>query len=350
MITIFFFFFRMGSISYNGRETHDKNCNRHIIMEIRRTHSIMPGKDMLGADIKKKQQPTSTASPAVIGGAFRRGFFTVIKQKASVADWGVRLGYVMRFHVMNPSKRHSVLRRWRGEKNLIRFWSGRKRVGFSCIHPSWRHVGSKQLLNYDGCTSSDLMAILILRISSLLLFCFVFLLLNNVTNAHFCSCFATEKYQLWKISLKFPIRRKINFRLMFHQNPDAVPFCLSFIVPSLFAVFISFIRWQSTRGCRPLSAAAWWKKIGFQRCILDYTLRSSAVPRLSFSCFFAWFQRIFLIPSVFFSQALVQFDVVLINGKINKVALKERCACLHHEEGSREAGKPVCSEETWHTQ
>lgn len=61
-------------------------------------------KNMLGTDKKNKTTTHKHSLPAVIGAAFCRGFFTVTKQKASVADWRVRLGGVMHFHVMNPSE------------------------------------------------------------------------------------------------------------------------------------------------------------------------------------------------------------------------------------------------------
>lgn len=55
MITIVWFFW-VGSVSYNGGKTHDRNSSRGIIMEIRRTPSITSGKDMLGTDEKKKKK------------------------------------------------------------------------------------------------------------------------------------------------------------------------------------------------------------------------------------------------------------------------------------------------------
>lgn len=122
MITIGVFF-RVGSVSYNGGKTHDRNSKCRIIMEICRTYLIMSGNDMLGADKKNK---TKTA--------------TTHKRSLTCSNWS------------------SVLQRFFHGDKTIGFggWlarAARQRYGFSCDESQRAAASAEELKGWINLTS-----------------------------------------------------------------------------------------------------------------------------------------------------------------------------------------------------
>lgn len=66
-------------------------------------------------------------------------------------------------------------------------------------------------------------------------------------------------------------------------------------------------------------------------CIIDHKVQSLSLCASALFLLFLYLisQHLFVCVSfLFFFQAFVQFAAVLINGKMSKVALKERCTCV----------------------
>lgn len=252
-------------------------------MEIRRTHSITSGKDMLGTDEKKqtKKKTHKRSLTCSNWSSFLQRFLHGDKTKG-FGGWLVRAARRHQAFSCDESQPGAVSSEaLKGVEIIWQFpdqGGGEKKRDF---HEDIIADG----MWYSCWTMTDACPVM-WRPSWFWGFLLFFFLKNNATNVHIGGWIATVEHHLWKSSFQF--LNRIHFRLIFHQNPTAVPCCFPFIVPTILVPsHLPFI----DRGRGAVARWALWlleRTATIQRCIIDHTARSSSLRASAFFLLFPY--------------------------------------------------------------